>query len=244
MNDNIRAALAPTGTLRAGVNLSNFLLVTGKADNGDPQGVSPSMAAELASRLGVPVEYKSYKTPAMVADAAAEEAWDIGLIGAEPARAEFINFTAAYTEIESTYMVRGDSSIQTIDDVDQPGVRIAVAAKAAYDLWLERNIRNAELVRAEGLEGSFQAFVDQNLDALSGLRAKLTEDVERVPGARILEGRFTAVQQAIGVPKSRGDEAFEFVRAFVEEAKSAGLVGSFIDHFGVSGGLTVAPPAN
>jgi polar amino acid transport system substrate-binding protein len=243
LTDEIRLALAPTGTLRAGINLSNFLLVTGKADNGDPQGVSPSMAAALAARLGVSIEYVTYESPGLLADAAAEEAWDVGLIGAEPSRAEKINFSAAYTEIESTYLVRGDSPLQTIADVDQPGVRIAVAARAAYDLWLERNIKHAELVRVDGLEGSFQAFLDQNLDVLSGLRPRLITDVERIPGARIMDGQFSAVQQAIGTPKTRGNAAYEYLRSFVEETKASGQVGELVEKFGVVGRLSVAPAA-
>lgn len=242
MSDQVRAELAPEGVLRAGINLSNFLLVTGKTPGGDPEGVSPSMARAVAERLGVELRLVPFPNPGALADAAASNAWDIGLIGAEPERARTITFSAAYAEIEATYLVPGGSTLQRLADVDRPGVRIAVAARSAYDLWLADNIKHAEVVRAEGLDGSFELFVKEGLDALAGLRPRLISDIERLPGARILDGQFTAVQQAIGtLPKNRA--AIPFLRDFVEEAKASGLVGRLIEQFGVSGRLTVAPPA-
>src|SRR5437762_8597580 len=150
MSDKARAELCPTGVLRAGINLSNFLLVTGRSAAGDPQGVAPDMAAAIAAALGVPVRYVPFKTPGELGDQAGNNVWDIGLIGAEPQRAEKIAFTAAYVEIEATYMVPPGSPIKSIADVDKPGVRIAVSARSAYDLWLARNIKHAEVVRSEG----------------------------------------------------------------------------------------------
>jgi len=241
MSPDIVSELAPTGKLRAGINMSNFLLVTGKAENGDPQGVSPEMAAEIAHRLGVEVEYVPFKTPGELADAALDNVWDIGNIGAEPQRAQHIDFTAAYVEIKATYLVPPGSVIQSIEDVDQVGNRIAVSARSAYDLWLERNINNAELVRVSGLDASFEAFEQQNLEALAGLEPRLLSDVGRMPGARILDGQFTAVQQAIGTQKTNA-KAAAWLKDFVEEAKASGLVRSFIDKHKVVG-LSVAPPA-
>jgi polar amino acid transport system substrate-binding protein len=235
-------ALAPTGTLRAAINLSNFLLVTGKGADGNPEGVSPDMARELASRLGVGLELLRYKSPGELADAVETGVWDIGNVGAEPARATKIAFTAAYCEIEATYLVPAGSTITTPEEVDQPGKRIASAARSAYGLWLDRNIRHAEVVNATGLDGSFEAFVDQGLDALAGLRPRLLTDVERLPGARILEGSFTAVQQAIGTPRDRDPAGFAFLEAFVEDAKASGFVAGLIEKHGVKG-LTVAGPA-
>lgn len=233
------AELAPTGTLRAGINLSNFLLVTGKAANGDPQGVAPDMAGEIAGRLGVPLKLQPYANPGKLADAVAE--WDVGLIGAEPARAEQIAFSAAYLEIESTYLVPPGSKIRSVEEVDRPGVRIAVYGRSAYGLYLSRSIKHAELVNAEGLDASWALFIDQKLDALAGLRPRLVTDVEKLPGARVLDGRFTAVQQAVGTPKARAASA-AFLAAFVEEAKSSGLVARLIERHGVRG-VNVAPAA-
>lgn len=236
------AALAPTGTLRAAINLSNFLLVTGRSAEGDPDGVSPDMARELARRLGVPIELLRYKSPGALADAADDDAWDIGNIGAEPARAQAIAFTAAYCEIEATYLVPPGSPIQSVAEVDQPGKRVACAARSAYGLWLERNLSHAELVQVDTLDESFQLFVEQGLDALAGLLPRLITDVERLPGARILDGRFTAVQQAMGTPRTRDGAGFEYLHAFVEDAKASGLVAALIDKHGVQG-LSVAPAA-
>ena len=241
MNEQLRSELAPTGVLRAGINMANFLLVTGRRDDGAPQGVAPDMAGAAAQRLGVEVAYVPYETPGQLADDATKGVWDIGLIGAEPARAEHIAFTAAYVEIEATYMVAGDSPVKAVADVDRPGMRIAVAARSAYDLYLTRNIQHAELVRVSGLNASYDLFVNDRLDALAGLRPRLMSDVQKLPGARLLDGKFTAVQQAIGTPRARGAGA-AFLREFVEEAKAGGLVGELIERHGVRG-LSVAPPA-
>ncbi|MDX1514150.1 MAG: transporter substrate-binding domain-containing protein [Gammaproteobacteria bacterium] len=242
MLEQARAELAPTGVLRAGINLSNFLLVTGKSDSGDPEGVSPDMARAVADRLGVPVTYVPFQTPGELADAATDDAWDIGNIGAEPERAKHIAFTAAYCEIESTYLVPPGSPITSIDEVDREGVRISVYGRAAYGLWLADNIKHAELVKFDGMDASFDAFVEQKLDALAGLRPRLIKDVERIPGSRILDGKFSAVQQAIGCKRGLKAGA-KFLSEFVEEAKASGLVESLIKKHGVDGRLTVAPPA-
>lgn len=241
MDERVKAELAPTGVLRAGINMSNFLLVTSTAPNGDPAGVSPDMAAEVARRLGVPVTYVCYKSPGLLADAAENGEWDIGNIGAEPQRAEKIAFTAAYCEIEATYLVPAGSPIRTLADVDKPGHRIAVAGRAAYGLWLERNIKQAELVRTDSLDASYDAFVDQKLEALAGLRPRLNSDVKKLPGARILDGQFSAVQQAIGTPR-KNEAAAKWLASFVEEAKASGFVKSLIEKHKVDG-LSVAPLA-
>ena len=236
---SVDSELAPTGVLRAGINMSNFLLVTGRTEDGSPDGVSPDMARAIAQRIGVPLSLVPFRTPGEVADAADGDVWDIALIGAEPQRAERIAFTDAYVEIEATYLVPAGSPIRSVEDVDRPGNRIAVAARSAYDLWLERNIGQAELVRTQGLDGSFEMFVERGLEALAGLRPRLVEDLGKLPGSRILDGRFTAVQQAIGVHRSR-PEAAGFLAGFVEEAKASGLVESLIRRHGVTGRLTVA----
>ena len=231
------AELAPTGVLRAGINLSNFLLVTARAANGDPQGIAPDMAGEIAARLGVSLQLIPYESPGLLADAVAN--WDVGLIGAEPARAAQITFSAAYLEIEATYLVPAGSNIRSIEEIDRKGVRIAVAARSAYDLYLTRSIKHAELVHANGLDASYELFVREKLDALAGLRPRLVRDVEKLAGARILEGRFTTVQQAVGTPKARAESA-RFLADFVEEAKTSGFVARLIARHGVQG-VNVAP---
>lgn len=240
MDAAILAELAPHGVLRAGINLSNFLLVTGRDEHGSPVGVAPDMARAVAERLGVPLRLVPYARPGILADACGTDAWDIGLIGAEPQRAETIAFTAAYTEIEATFLVPAGSPIAGIAEVDRPGLRIASTARAAYDLWLERNITQATLLRAESIDGAFKLFTEQGLDVLAGLRPRLIADQAALPGSRILDGQFSAVQQAIGTARKNAAGA-GFLRGFVEEAKASGLVARLIAKHGVQG-LSVAPP--
>ena len=236
--DQIVAELAPTGVLRAGINMSNFLLVTGKSASGDPEGVSPDMAAEIARRLGVPIKYVQFERPSKLADAAGTNSWDIGLIGAEPQRAERITFTNAYCEIEATYLVPKSSPISSIADVDRPGNRITVRRGAAYDLWLERNIKQATLLRSDSADGPFDQFVNEKLEAYAALRPQLLTDVEKLPGSKILPGNFMTVQQAIGTAKPNTAGA-KFLSEFVEEAKKSGFVASLIEKHHVKG-LSVA----
>ncbi|MCZ6874159.1 MAG: transporter substrate-binding domain-containing protein [bacterium] len=240
MSQQLRSQLAPTGTLRAGINMANFLLVSGRSADGNPEGVAADMASEIALRLDVPVTYVPFESPGLLADEATNNIWDIALIGAEPARAEHISFSAAYVEIEATYLVPAGSPLQAIGDVDKEGVRIAVSARSAYDLYLSRNLQHAELVRGEGINASYDLFVNEKLDALAGLRPRLNSDVEKLPGARILEGRFSAVQQAVGTPHGR-EAGAAFLHDFVEQAKASGLVARLIERHNVRG-LSVAPP--
>jgi polar amino acid transport system substrate-binding protein len=235
--------LAPTGVLRAAINMGNFLLVTGKSPQGDPEGVAPDMARAIADRLGVPVRYVPYARPGELADAAGADIWDIGLIGAEPQRAEKIAFSPAYVEIEATYLVPAGSPLTAIAEVDRPRIRIAVTARSAYDLWLARNIKEAQVTRFEGGDVAFEGFVDGKLEALAGLRPGLLAYRERLPGSRILDGQFTAVQQAVGTARANAAGAV-FLRDFVEEAKRSGLVARLIERHGVTGRLSVAPPAS
>ncbi len=239
MNPKAQAELIPTGALRVGVNLGNFLLVSKKAD-GTLHGVVPDLAQELARRLGgVPVVHVSSPGAGQVADGAKSGAWDIAFIGAEPQRAAEISFSLAYIEIPATYLVPPGSRIGSIAEVDRPGVRIATAARSAYDLFLSRSLKHAQLVRAEGIPASYDLFVKERLDVLSGLLPRLTSDVARLPGARILDGKFTAIQQAIGTPRARAAAA-AFLAEFVADIKTSGLVAKLIEKHGVKG-VNVAP---
>ncbi|MBV9860733.1 MAG: ABC transporter substrate-binding protein [Alphaproteobacteria bacterium] len=241
-SQQVIAELTPTGALRAAINMGNFLLVTAKDPSGDPSGVSPDIAAALAARLGVPVKYIPYARPGEIADDAEKGLWDIGNIGAEPQRAAVISFTAAYCEIEATYLVPAGSPIRSIAEVDQPGKRVAVTARSAYGLWLENNFKKGELVQFDSADAAIKQFVEEGMDAYAGLRPGLIGLTEKLPGSRILDGRFTAVQQAVGTPKKNA-AAFAFLRDFVEEAKRSGLVASLIERHGVVGRLSVAPAA-
>ncbi len=237
----VRSELAPTGTLRVGVNMSNFLLTRTDAASGKPVGVAIDLGNELGKRLGLPVEIIPYPNPGALADAAKTGVWDVGFLGAEPQRANEIDFTAAYVEIEATYLVRGDSPLKAIVDVDREGIRIAVPTKSAYELYLTRSLKHAKLVHEKGSDNAFKRFVDDKLDALAGLKPRLVTDQENLPGSRIIDGRFTAVQQAAGTPKGRPAGA-QYLREFVEDIKASGLVARTIAKNDVRG-LTVAAKA-
>jgi polar amino acid transport system substrate-binding protein len=239
MSQEVISEIAPGGTLRAAINMSNPLLVTGTTATGDPVGVSPDLARAIADRLGVAISYVQFASPGEVADAADSDVWDIGLIGAEPARAERIAFSSAYVEIEATYLVPAGSPFSHIDDVDQPGVRIAVSNRSAYDLYLTRILKHAELHRAKGLASTVELFTGKKLDALAGLRPALNDDVKKLPGTRILDGRFTTVQQAVGT-QLENTKAAAFLQNFVMEVRKSGVVASLIERHGVEGRLLVA----
>lgn len=231
--------LAPRSVLRVGINMANGLLVSGTDDQGNPSGVSPDVGKAVADRLGVPVAYVKYASPGEVADAAPKDGWDIANIGAEPERAETIAFTDAYCEIEATYLVRKASPFRQVSELDRPGIRIAVKARSAYGLWLQRNITEAELVLIDPAEDPFTAFQDRKLDALAGLRTGLQKDLARCPDGRILEGAFTSVQQAVGTPR-KNEAALSWLQAAVTDLKVSGKIREFIDRHGVTG-LSVAP---
>lgn len=233
--------LAPTGKLRIGLNYSNFLLVLKDAPDGSPQGIAPDLGRELASRLGVKPDFVKFDAAGKLADGVKKGMWDVAFLGNEPARANEIAFTPAYLEIPVTYLVPAGSPLKSFADVDQPGVRIAVADQSAYHLFLTRSLKKAELVAADGIEGSYKMFADLKLEALAGLKPRLITDAERLPGSRILDGQVTAVQQSIGTPKSR-ETAARYLKEFIEDVKAKGLIGEAISRHKVNG-VTVAPKA-
>lgn len=234
-----RADLAPNGKLRVGINFGNTLLT--KRDP-EPGGIAVDLARELASRLGVPLEIVSFEGAGGLADSASKGAWEVGFLGAEPQRANEISFTAPYVEIESTYLVPAGSPLRAIADVDREGVRIAVSAKSAYDLYLSRTLKHATLVRAQGSPAALKLFVSDKLDALAGLKPILVKDNENLPGSRLLDGRFSVVQQAVGTPKGH-DAGANYLREFVEDVKATGLVARVMEKNGIRG-VSVAPKAS
>ena len=236
-----RSELAPTARLRVGINTGNFLLVTKYTPGAEPRGVAPDLARELGRRLGLPIEFVVFDSAGKLADAGKAGAWDVAFLGNEPQRANEIAFTGAYLEIPVTYLVPAGSSIRAVAEVDREGVRVAVADKSAYDLFLTRNLEHAQLVRTEGIEGSYQLFVKEKLEALAGLKPRLVSDAERLPGSRVLEGQCTSVKQSIGTPKGR-DAGAKYLREFVEEVKATGFVAGLIAKNGVRG-VSVASPA-
>lgn len=236
-----KADLAPTGRLRAGINFANILL-TARDAGGKPIGVALDLAHELGRRLGVPVEIVEFPTPGKLADSADQNIWDVGFLGAEPARARLIDFTAPYVQIDATYLVPNDSPLKTIEAVDKPGVKIVVPAKAAYELWLTANLKHAHITRADGGDGAAKLFAEGKFDVLAGLKERLKKDLANLPGTRLIDGNFTAVLQAAGTPKGRA-AGNAYLKAFIEDVKKSGLVAKLIEKHKVGHGLTVSPAA-
>jgi polar amino acid transport system substrate-binding protein len=237
----VRADLAPTGTIRAGINYGNFILATRDAATGESRGVAVDLLRELGQRLGVPVAIVAYDTVGAMVDAAPTNAWDVAFLGSEPARETVISFTAAYLEIEATYLVPGASSLRSAAEVDREGVRVAAPTRANYELYLQRTLQRAKLISAPSADAAFELLVKGEVDALAGLRQALIGLAAKLSGSRMLDGRFMAVQQSIGVPKGR-DAGLAYLRRVVEEAKASGLVARAIEKTGARG-VSVAPRA-
>jgi polar amino acid transport system substrate-binding protein len=234
-----RSELAPTGKLRVGINYGNFLLVNKDPASGEYRGIAVDLGRELGRRLDVPVDLVAFETAGTLADAAKAGAWDVAFLGNEPQRAGEIAFSPAYLEIEAGYLVPAGSPIRTIAEVDREGVRIAVAAKSAYDLYLRRNLKHAQLVRAQGIDASYEIFLKDKLEALSGLKPRLATDAAKLPGSRVLEGRFTAVQQSVGTPQGRPSAA-KYLGEFAKDVKASGFVAQSIARHAVRG-VSVVP---
>jgi polar amino acid transport system substrate-binding protein len=215
--------LAPSGRLRAAINFGNPVLAQKDPATGEPRGVSVDLSRELARRLGVPVELVQYDAAGKVADAAKTGAWDIAFLAIDPARANEIAFTAPYVLIEGAYLVRADSPLRTIDDIDREGVRVVVGNKSAYDLYLTRTLERAELVRAPTSQAVIEVFLDGKLEVAAGVRQQVEHFAASRPELRVMEGRFMAIEQAMGTPKGR-QAGFPYLRAFVEDMKRAGFV--------------------
>jgi polar amino acid transport system substrate-binding protein len=238
MSSVARSELAPTGKLRVGINFGNALL-TSKSSTGAPGGIAVDLARELAARTGIPLEIVSYEAAGRMADGAKAGAWDVAFLATDPDRAQEIAFTPPYVEIDTTYLVPAGSTLRTLTDVDQPGIRIAVSEKSAYDLFLTRSLKRAQLVRVPGVNESVDLFFEKKLEALSGLKPLLVDVAAKHPGARVLDGRFTVVQQAIGTPAGRNN-AVAYLRDFVEDVKARGFVAKSIEKNGIRG-ISVAP---
>lgn len=215
--------LAPNGTLRAAINFGNPVLAQKDPATGAPRGISVDLARELGRRLGVPVELVTYDAAGKVFDALKSGAWDIAFIAIDPARAAEISFSAPYVVIEGTYAVPQASPLRKIEDVDREGVRVAVGNKSAYDLYLTRNLKRAQIVRAPTSPGAIELFAKDGLEAAAGIRQALVEFARTNPGVRVMDGHFMKIEQAMGMPRGR-EAGARYLRAFVDEMKAAGFV--------------------
>lgn len=241
MTPEIARELAPTGRLRASINLGNSVLAQGTADA--PRGASVELARELARRAGVPVDLITFTAAAPSFATVKAGKADIGFLAREPARAAEVDFTAAYVLIEGTYMVRRESALQAIEDVDRPGNRIAVGPGSAYDLYLTRTLKHAQIVRAAagGGHGMIELFLKDRLEVCAGVKQALQAHAAHDPGVRIMDGRFMVIEQAMALPKGR-PLATAYVQAFVEEMKASGFVADALKRSGQED-ASVAPPA-
>lgn len=229
-----RSELAPTGKLRAGMNLGNALFTTKDAVTGELRGVSVDLMRELASRLGVPLEMVVHATPGNVADAVGKGTWDVAILAIAQARAQTIAFSPAITEIEATYAVHKDSALRSVGQVDASGIRIAAPAKTGYELYLTQTLHNATLARTKGFQASLDLFKARRADALAGLRPTLLASMDKMPDARLLEGKFMTVNHGLCTPRERRAAA-EYLKAFVEEMNASGFVARSIERHGVKG---------
>ncbi len=239
ISSSLRSDLAPTGRLRVGINYGNPVLATRDPITEDLRGVAVDLARELGKRVGVPVELVGYEAAGKMVEGVKAGAWDVAFLAVDPGRAGEITFTAPYVEIEGTYLVPAGSLLRTIADVDRKGVRIGVSAKSAYDLFLGRSLQHAELVRASDPNAAFGLLVAEKVEAVAGVKQSLVTNAEKLPGSRVIEGRFMAIQQALGIPKGR-DAGAKYLREFIEDAKGSGLVARAIEKAGIRG-VSIAP---
>lgn len=232
--------LAPHGVLRVAINLGNPVLA-GLDAAGEPCGISADLARRLAAQLGVDLAWRLFhKADASVQCVRADEA-DIGFFAIDPLRGQGLHFSPPYVQIEGAYMVRSDSPLQTNPEVDQAGHRVTVGAGSAYDLFLTRHLRQASIVRAPSSPAVVDVFMAQQLEVAAGVKQQLQADALRLPGVRLLPGRFMVIHQAMGMPAGRSAQAREHLNAFVEEAKRSGWVAEAFVRHGIEG-AAVAPP--
>src|SRR5439155_2453932 len=227
----VRSELAPSGKLRAAINFGNPVLAQKDPATGEASGVSVDLARELGRRLGVPVELVTFDAAGKVFDALKTGAWDIAFLAIDPTRAAEIAFTAPYVVIEGTYLVPADSPLRTIGDVDREGVRVAVGNKSAYDLYLTRTLKRAEIVRAPTSPAAIELFVRDKLEAAAGVKQPLLQFAKTNPNVRVMDGRFIAIEQAMGTPKGR-EAGARYLREFVEEMKASGFVATGLERSG------------
>jgi polar amino acid transport system substrate-binding protein len=240
---DVVAELAPTGRLRAAINLGNSVLAQSDTATGALTGVTIDLTNELARRLGVPAEFVPFEAAGKVFEALSRGVWDIAFLAIEPARAREIDFTAPYVLIEGTYLVPAGSPLKEIADVDRPGVRIAVGPNSAYDLFLTRTLKHATIVRAAmgGGHAMIELFLEQGLEVAAGVRQPLVEYAKTDPNVRVMDGRFMEIRQAMGMPRGR-PAARGYLHDFVEEMKASGFVAGALARSGQAD-AAVAPPA-
>jgi len=235
----VLADLAPGGRLRVGINYGNVVLASRDPASGELRGVHVDLARELASRLGVPADLQGQAAAGTLVEALKAGSLDVVLLSFEPSRAREIAYSPIYLSVDATYLVPPGSPLRTAEEVDRPGARIAIAAKGVYEYYLKSHLKYATLVSAPSTHAAFERFAAERLDALVGLRPRLAEDLPRMPGARIVDGRFMRVEQALAT-RSGHPAGADFVRNFVHDVLTSGLLARIVEDNGVRG-VTIAP---
>jgi polar amino acid transport system substrate-binding protein len=241
LSTDLVKAFAPTGALRACINLGNPILA-GLDGDGQPAGVSVDLARALAAQLGVALQLVVFNAAGKSVQAVTQEQADIGFFAIDPLRGVGIAFTPAYVLIEGSYLVAQDSPVQANEEVDRPGQRVVVGQGSAYDLFLSRELRQATMVRAPTSPAVVDVFLAQKLEVAAGVRQQLQADALRLAGLRVLPGRFMVIQQAMGLPNARGSAAAAFLGRFIEDMKASGFVAQALARHGIVG-ASVAPAA-
>ena len=240
MTSLLPSHIAPHGILRVAINLGNPVLA-GLDAAGEPSGISADLSRKLAAQLGLGIEWHVFKKADESVQCVRADEADIGFFAIDPVRGEGLHFTPPYVMIEGAYLVRSDSPLQSNDQVDQPGNRVTVGAGSAYDLYLTRQLKQAPIVRAPSSPAVVDVFMAQQLEVAAGVKQQLQADAQRLPGVRLLPGRFMVIHQAMGMPAQRSESARQFLNGFVEDAKQSGWVAqAFVRH--QIQGAAVAPP--
>lgn len=239
MSEFVRA-FAPTGKLKASINMGNPVLASRDPSTGKAKGISIDLANAFAKKLGVEIEFLVFDTAGRSVEAVTKEEADIGFFAIDPLRGEGISFTAPYVLIEGSYMVRADSPIKTNEEVDTAYHKVVVGKGSAYDLYLTRELKHAQIVRAPTSQAVVDLFVKGGYDVAAGVKQQLEQDSLRFSSLRLLHGRFMVIQQAMGLPKSRGEEAAALLSAFVEEMKTSNFIAKALIEHQIKG-ATVAP---
>jgi polar amino acid transport system substrate-binding protein len=240
IDEELRAAFAPTGTLRASINLGNPILAGADPVSGRPIGVSVDLAHGLARSLGLPIKFVVFDSAGKSVDAVASEHADFGFFAIDPLRGASIAFTAPYVMIEGCYLVCEGARFHANDEVDAEGVQVTVGKGSAYDLYLTRELRHASITRASTSPAVVDTFIELGLDVAAGVKQQLEADARRVGGLRLLPGRFMVIRQAMGLPRSRGALATAFLARYVEEMKASGFVAESLARHQIVG-ASVAP---
>lgn len=240
VTESLKRTFAPTGSLRASINLGNPVLAGRDPATSAPVGVSVDLANALAERLGVSLELVTWETAAQSVEAVEGGQADIGFFAIDPKRGEQIAFTPPYVLIEGSYLVREDAPLQRNDEVDRAGITVTVGQGSAYDLYLSRTLKHAAIARAPSSPAVVEHFLRHGHDVAAGVRPQLAAEAARLGGLRLLPGRFMVIRQAMGLRRDRGAEAAAFLSQFVEDMKANGMVADALRRHCITG-AAVAP---